>query len=120
MTSSSSSWSTTSPHPWQRIHRRYKTIRSLLTTAALTRGAASLHAAAMAIGDGVLAFCGAKGSGKSSVLHHLFLWRIPDLGYVANDRILLRTRSLRSRISVPSIPCLPAEHPRSALRRPRV
>lgn len=69
----------------------YKIVRHLLTTQLLATGGRPLHASAVAVDGNVLAFCGRKGAGKSTALLHALLSRIPGLGYVANDRLLLRT-----------------------------
>lgn len=77
------------PGPPGAFVESYKTIRHLLTTQMLADGARSLHASAIAVDGNVLAFTGHKGAGKSSALLHGLLSKVPELGYVANDRLLL-------------------------------
>lgn len=67
----------------------YKTVRHLLTSRLLAAGTQPLHASAVAVDGNVLAFCGRKGAGKSTALLHALLSRVPGLGFVANDQLLL-------------------------------
>jgi 8-oxo-dGTP pyrophosphatase MutT (NUDIX family) len=79
------------PGPPSGFVESYKVVRHLLTTDVLRAGGWPLHASAIAVDGKVLAFCGHKGAGKSTALLHALLSRVPGLGYVANDRLLLQT-----------------------------
>lgn len=66
----------------------YKTVRLILTTHLLERGASVLHAAVVGGRRGAVAFVGPKGAGKSTCLVSALSGRIPDVDYLANDKIL--------------------------------
>ncbi len=67
----------------------YRTVRQILVRLLLRRGAAVMHASAVGGIDGVTAFVGGKGAGKTTSVWHVLSGRPAQFAYIANERVLL-------------------------------
>ena len=81
--------------------RLMRVVREYAHNHSVSSGGLMLHAAGLTIGGVALAIAGSKGAGKTTLA--LRLLALPGVGYLSNDRVLVRAQPEPRAVAVPTV-----------------
>lgn len=81
--------------------RLMRVVREYAHNNSVSSGGLMLHAAGLTIGGVALAIAGSKGAGKTTLA--LRMLALPGVGYLSNDRVLVRAQPEPRAIAVPTV-----------------